>query len=50
MAPRLSSAQHTKTSLKRNMCLSDTNLLLQPLRWHCVECVIDHEQDVREEQ
>jgi len=24
--------------------------LLQPLRWHCVECVIHHEQDVHEEQ
>jgi len=25
-------------------------LLLQPLRWRCVECVIHHEWDVREEQ
>ena len=25
-------------------------LLLQPLRWCCVDCVIHHEQDVREEQ
>jgi len=24
--------------------------LLQPLRWRCVECVIHHERDVREEQ
>jgi len=24
--------------------------VLQPLRWHCIECVIQHEQDVREEQ
>jgi len=23
---------------------------LQPLRWRCVECVIHHERDVREEQ
>jgi len=25
-------------------------LLLQPLRWRCLECVIHHERDVREEQ
>ena len=25
-------------------------LLLQPLRWRCVDCVIHHERDVREEQ
>ena len=25
-------------------------LLLQPLQWRCVECVIHHERDVREEQ
>jgi len=25
-------------------------VLLQPLRWHCVECTIYHERDVREEQ
>ena len=24
--------------------------LLQPFRWCCVECVIRHERDVREEQ
>jgi len=27
-----------------------TGMLLQPLRWCCVECVIHHERDVREEQ
>ena len=26
------------------------NLVLQPLRWCCVDCVIHHEWDVREEQ
>ena len=26
------------------------SLLLQPLRWCCVDCVIHHERDVREEQ
>ena len=25
-------------------------MLLQPLRWHCVDCVTHHERDVREEQ
>jgi len=25
-------------------------MLLQTLRWRCVECVIHHERDVREEQ
>jgi len=25
-------------------------MLLQPLRWRCVDCVIHHERDVREEQ
>jgi len=25
-------------------------LMLQPLRWCCVDCVIHHERDVREEQ
>ena len=24
--------------------------LLQPLRWCCVDCMIHHERDVREEQ
>jgi len=24
--------------------------VLQPLRWRCVDCVIHHERDVREEQ
>jgi len=25
-------------------------IMLQPLRWCCVDCVIHHERDVREEQ
>jgi len=25
-------------------------MLLQPLRWRCVDCVIHHERDVREEK
>ena len=31
-------------------CLSLWLLLLQLLRWHCVECVIHHARDEREEQ
>jgi len=27
-----------------------TLILLQPLRWCCVDCVIHHKRDVREEQ
>ena len=30
--------------------LSHKLVLLQPLRWCCVDCVIHHERDVREEQ
>ena len=25
-------------------------MLLQPLRWHCIDCVIHHERDVHKEQ
>jgi len=25
-------------------------VLLQPLRWHCAECAVHHERNVREEQ
>ena len=28
----------------------EDKLLLQPLQWCCVECVIHHERDVHEEQ
>ena len=31
-------------------CRNIFHLLLQPLRWCCVDCVIHHERDVREEQ
>jgi len=30
--------------------ISNTKALLQPLRWRCVQCVIHHERDVREEK
>ena len=38
--------------MSTNIVLFYANLmqLLQPLRWCCVECVIHHERDVREEQ
>jgi len=35
---------------KEGMLLHLQQCWLQPLRWHCVECVIHHERDVREEQ
>jgi len=28
----------------------ETSCVLQPLQWFCVDCVIHHERDVREEQ
>ena len=36
----------TKYSLFKNFDLP----LLKPLQWYCVDCVIHHERDVREEQ
>jgi len=38
-----------KNSLHEEL-LSGLLVLLQPLRWFCVDCVIHHERDVREEQ
>jgi len=35
--------------INRNVSLKQV-VLLQPLRWCCVDCVIHHERDVREEQ
>jgi len=31
------------------VCCEKEGMLLQPLRWCCVDCVIHHERDVREE-
>jgi len=31
------------------VCCKKEAMLLQPLRWRCVECVIHHGQDVGEE-
>ena len=46
-----------KQTKKNNFMCQKCNLpnvfvlfLLQPLRWCCVDCVIHHERDVREEQ
>ena len=25
-------------------------IVLQPLRWHCAECAVHHERDMRKEQ
>ena len=34
----------------RNWRLLRSSVMLQPLRWRCVDCMIHHERDVREEQ
>ena len=39
-----------KFNWARNHGGGQTGQLLQPLRWCCVDCVIYHERDVREEQ
>jgi len=31
------------------VCCKKEGMLLQPLRWCCIDCVILHERDVREE-
>ena len=31
------------------VCMA-SKVVLQPLRWRCVDCLIHHERDVREEQ
>ena len=46
-------AGHHETTSSRpyhHWFFSEPLVLLQPLRWRCVDCVIHHEQDVREEQ
>ena len=46
--------QYFSKSQRKTWSLQRVNdqilILLQPLRWCCVECVIHHERDVREEQ
>ena len=39
-----------RRNLKLVLSEMKLNNVLQPLRWCCVECVIHHERDVREEQ
>jgi len=43
---RLISACADRTGYITNFC---SMIVLQPFRWRCVDCVIDHEGDVREE-
>ena len=40
---------HTKSVICVVRCKKE-GMLLQPLRWCCIDCVIHHERDVREEQ
>jgi len=41
---------HTKNVRSVRFVVKKEGMLLQPLRWCCVDCVIHHERDVREEQ
>jgi len=41
---------HITLSSSGNVNIVQWLVLLQPLRWRCVDCVIHHERDVREEQ
>jgi len=53
-------AANTKTAISRQIYLHAlpevgnryfiNSVVLQPLRWCCVDCVIPHERDVRKEQ
>ena len=40
---------HKERAIGEVRCKKE-GMLLQPLRWRYVECVIPHERDVREEQ
>ena len=40
---------HKERAIDAVRCKKE-GMLLQPLQWHCIECVIHHEQDVREKQ
>ena len=42
-------ASHKERAIGAVRCKKE-GMLLQPLRWCCVKCVIHHERDVREEQ
>jgi len=44
--------EHTSSVAAKTKAPSESfaMLVLQPLRWCCVDCVIHHEWDVREEQ
>jgi len=39
---------HTKRAIAVVRCRKE-GMLLQPLRWRCVDCVVHHERDMREE-
>jgi len=42
-------ARYVKLSVLA-ISMTGPKVRLQPLGWHCVECAIHHERDVREEQ
>ena len=41
---------HTNREEAIQLPIGHKRVLLQPICWRCVECVIHHERDVREEQ
>ena len=47
---RLESSNKLSKGIWRVVHAKIAKVLLQPLRWCCVDCVIHHERDVREEQ
>jgi len=52
LKPGYGSALHmmlTGITLTEIFFIEGIFVLLQPLRWRCVECAIHHERDVREE-
>jgi len=48
----LTSCDHCRSEMSQELpnFIATLFALLQPLRWRCVECVVHHERDVREEQ
>jgi len=50
LAPSPSTFLLTNSVLEQRCACPQRGLLLQPLRWCCVDCMLHHERDVREEQ
>jgi len=50
LPPWIITGFHASCDITESLILLCGMPLLQPLRWCCVDCVIHHERDVREEQ